>query len=81
MHDQELRDELLGNLSRPEPRFNRRQIIAAGAILFLGLYIGNILFGTNSVLRLLELQDQSRALQGQEQYLSASRCSREYLSP
>jgi len=67
----DIRDELLPP-SPPKKRqlpITKKQIVLIGIILLFGLYVGNLLYGTNSILRLMALNDQAHNLATQSQAL------------
>lgn len=62
METSDIRDELLGEIgSRPILRV--RHLAILGAAFAFGLYVYHLLYGSNSLLRLLELRDENAALQ------------------
>lgn len=65
MQTHELRDELLGQSSqrRVTLNFGRRHLFLLVVITALGAYTYSLLFGHNSLLKLLSLQEEHTVLQ------------------
>jgi cell division protein FtsB len=61
METNDIRDELLGEL-RPPFVIKKQHWIAIAALLVFGFYLYNLLYGSNSVLRLLELSKEEKLL-------------------
>jgi cell division protein FtsB len=58
----DIRDELLSELS-PRPVFRLRHFTVLGAIVLFGCYIYYLLYGNNSLLRLLALKNEQIAME------------------
>ena len=63
----EFREELLGGLEKSttpsKPLFNKKYIFLSIVVLIFGWYIGILLFGTNSIIRLNELESELENLE------------------
>lgn len=61
----DLRKELLGEstgLTTPKITINKKYIVILSTFVILGWYIGTLLFGTNSIIRLTDLQEEVNSL-------------------
>ncbi|MGE4294799.1 MAG: hypothetical protein AB7E49_03765 [Campylobacterales bacterium] len=64
MDTRDIRDELLGDAgSRPIVRLNRRHLVLAGVVIVLGIYTYHLLYGQNSLLKLISLSEEASLLE------------------
>lgn len=62
----DIRDELLDyTKSRPVIRVEKHHAIIFGVVLFFAIYVYHLLYGNNSLLRLIELKEDSELISKQ----------------
>lgn len=64
MDTRDIRDELLGDAGfRPALRIQRRHLVLAAVVVGLGVYTYHLLYGQNSLLKLVSLQEETALLE------------------